>query len=107
MTDTQYKCTKCGQVSPVGRCCGEHTRIPLNEAARRECGMTTDRETIERLEAECQALALDAIRANARANTVIMAGRHVARLMKDRCDGKPISAFELQLATAKLDEVTK
>lgn len=34
--DTLYKCTVCGRVGSVGRCCGDETRIPLNEKAREE-----------------------------------------------------------------------
>ena len=34
--DTQWKCTVCGRVGRVGRCCGTDTRIPLNELARQE-----------------------------------------------------------------------
>lgn len=36
MNDTRYKCTVCGRIGSVGRCCGDETRIPLNKAAREE-----------------------------------------------------------------------
>ncbi|MFA4944925.1 MAG: hypothetical protein WC789_09525 [Lentisphaeria bacterium] len=32
----RWRCTVCGQVGSVGRCCGCDTRAPLNEAARVE-----------------------------------------------------------------------
>ena len=32
--DTWFKCTVCGCESPVGRCCGEETRLPLNKKAK-------------------------------------------------------------------------
>jgi hypothetical protein len=34
--DTWYRCTICGREGRVGRCCGDATRIPLNELAREE-----------------------------------------------------------------------
>lgn len=34
--DSQFRCTVCGQVGSVGRCCGLDTREPLNELARAE-----------------------------------------------------------------------
>ena len=35
MIDTpQFRCTVCGQVGSVGRCCGLETREPINESAR-------------------------------------------------------------------------
>jgi hypothetical protein len=34
--DTLWRCTVCGQVGTVGRCCGNDTREPLNDAARAE-----------------------------------------------------------------------
>jgi hypothetical protein len=34
--DTQWQCTVCGRIGRVGRCCGNETRKPLNEAAREE-----------------------------------------------------------------------
>ena len=34
--DTQWRCTACGRIGTVGRCCGLDTRIPLNELARQE-----------------------------------------------------------------------
>ena len=36
MEDTLYRCTVCGRVGTVGRCCGNETREPLNDLARRE-----------------------------------------------------------------------
>ena len=36
MSDTLYKCTVCGRVGTVGRCCGDETREPLNDLAREE-----------------------------------------------------------------------
>lgn len=36
MDDTLYRCTVCGRVGTVGRCCGEETREPLNDLARQE-----------------------------------------------------------------------
>jgi hypothetical protein len=35
-TDPRFRCTVCGQIGTVGRCCGLETREPLNEAARME-----------------------------------------------------------------------
>ena len=34
--DTQFRCTICGQIGTVGRCCGFATREPLNDLARAE-----------------------------------------------------------------------
>jgi hypothetical protein len=34
--DTLWRCTICGQIGTVGRCCGNDTREPLNDAARAE-----------------------------------------------------------------------
>ena len=34
--DTWYKCTICGREGRVGRCCGDETRIPLNNLAEKE-----------------------------------------------------------------------
>jgi len=34
--DTQFRCTVCGQIGTVGRCCGLDTREPLNDLARAE-----------------------------------------------------------------------
>ena len=34
--DTWYKCTICGREGTVGRCCGDDTRIPLNDLAKKE-----------------------------------------------------------------------
>ena len=34
--DSQFRCTVCGQVGTVGRCCGLDTREPLNDLARAE-----------------------------------------------------------------------
>lgn len=34
--DSQFRCTACGQVGTVGRCCGLDTREPLNDLARAE-----------------------------------------------------------------------
>jgi hypothetical protein len=36
MIDELWRCTICGQVGSVGRCCGNDTREPLNDAARAE-----------------------------------------------------------------------
>lgn len=36
MKGTLYKCTACGRVGTVGRCCGLETRTPLNEMAKEE-----------------------------------------------------------------------
>jgi hypothetical protein len=38
----QFKCTICGQVGTVGRCCGKETREPLNEAAKLEKARDTE-----------------------------------------------------------------
>lgn len=35
-TDTWYKCTICGREGRVGRCCGDETRVPLNNKAKEE-----------------------------------------------------------------------
>ena len=47
--DTQFRCTVCGQIGTVGRCCGLNTREPLNDLARaeladvvRRCGKSKD-----------------------------------------------------------------
>jgi uncharacterized C2H2 Zn-finger protein len=34
--DTLFRCTKCGRIGSVGRCCGLDTREPLNDLARAE-----------------------------------------------------------------------
>ena len=34
--DTQFRCTVCGRIGSVGRCCGLETREPLNDRARAE-----------------------------------------------------------------------
>ncbi len=34
--DTWYRCTVCGREGRVGRCCGDETREPLNDLARRD-----------------------------------------------------------------------
>jgi hypothetical protein len=34
--DTWYRCTVCGREGRVGRCCGDETREPLNELAKKE-----------------------------------------------------------------------
>ena len=34
--DSQFRCTVCGQIGTVGRCCGLNTREPLNDLARAE-----------------------------------------------------------------------
>ena len=36
INDSQFRCTICGTVGTVGRCCGRDTRVPLNEAAYAE-----------------------------------------------------------------------
>jgi hypothetical protein len=36
LEDTQFRCTVCGQIGTVGRCCGLETREPLNNAASDE-----------------------------------------------------------------------
>ena len=38
----QWQCTVCGQIGSVGRCCGRHTRKPLNAAAIAEYQATVD-----------------------------------------------------------------
>jgi hypothetical protein len=35
-TDPHFRCTVCGQIGTVGRCCGLETREAMNEAARME-----------------------------------------------------------------------
>lgn len=35
-SEPQWRCTVCGQVGTVGRCCGRDTREPVNDAARAE-----------------------------------------------------------------------
>ena len=42
-----FRCTICGREGSVGRCCGDETRIPLNEAASK-----TQQEDIERKKRE-------------------------------------------------------
>ncbi len=39
-SDTQWQCPICGRTGSVGRCCGDETRIPLNEAARKDAART-------------------------------------------------------------------
>ncbi|MCF7853616.1 MAG: hypothetical protein K9N51_02370 [Candidatus Pacebacteria bacterium] len=34
--EARFRCTVCGLIGTVGRCCGRDTREPLNEAARVE-----------------------------------------------------------------------
>ena len=34
--DSQFRCTICGRIGTVGRCCGIDTREPLNDLARAE-----------------------------------------------------------------------
>jgi hypothetical protein len=34
--EPMYRCTICGREGSVGRCCGDDTRIPLNDAAEKE-----------------------------------------------------------------------
>jgi hypothetical protein len=34
--DSQFRCTVCGRIGTVGRCCGLDTREPLNDLARAE-----------------------------------------------------------------------
>jgi hypothetical protein len=34
--DSQFRCTVCGQIGTVGRCCGLDTREPLNDLASAE-----------------------------------------------------------------------
>lgn len=34
--DTEWRCTICGRIGSVGRCCGLETREPLNDLAREE-----------------------------------------------------------------------
>ena len=36
MRDTLYRCTVCGREGRVGRCCGDETRVPLNDLAKKE-----------------------------------------------------------------------
>lgn len=36
MEDTLYRCTICGRIGSVGRCCGDETREPLNNLALKE-----------------------------------------------------------------------
>jgi hypothetical protein len=69
----------------------------------------TDHETIERLEAECQALALDAIRANAKCNAalaVVEAAREVVEGLHWEA-GKYDELDNLRTQLQKMDEVTK
>ena len=40
--DSQFRCTVCGQIGTVGRCCGLETREPLNGLARAE--LAADRQ---------------------------------------------------------------
>ena len=35
-TDPLFRCTVCGQIGTVGRCCGLETREPMNELAHLE-----------------------------------------------------------------------
>lgn len=50
INEPMFKCTICGRIGTVGRCCGIDTRIPINAAAKKELanenGMTmTDTPT--------------------------------------------------------------
>ena len=68
----------------------------------------TDRETIERLEAENTALALDAIRANTKCNaawSVVAAARMFVKSVATEDEEDNFRSLEGELA--KLDEVTK
>lgn len=40
--DSKFQCTICGRIGSVGRCCGSNTRIPLNDAARRDQRLSFD-----------------------------------------------------------------
>ena len=51
-----YRCLKCGRLGNVGRCCGNDTREPLNEAARTEMQTESLRLEISNLTAENAAL---------------------------------------------------
>lgn len=60
--DTQFRCTVCGQVGTVGRCCGLDTREPLNDLARAEIAAEKQRKAtlastgrVARLEVDCAA----------------------------------------------------
>lgn len=59
MTDL-WRCTVCGQVSTVGRCCGEETREPWRPIRRKDEEETRRIEAVadraEQLEAEIDAL---------------------------------------------------
>lgn len=40
--DSWFRCTICGKEGTVGRCCGDDTRIPLNQKAVEELGLIRD-----------------------------------------------------------------
>lgn len=42
--DSQFRCTVCGQIGTVGRCCGLDTREPLNNLARAEIAAEIQRK---------------------------------------------------------------
>lgn len=44
MDDTLFRCTVCGRIGLVGRCCGEDTREPLNDLAREEVVIEKERK---------------------------------------------------------------
>jgi len=44
--ETQFKCTVCGQIGTVGRCCGHDTREPINAAAVAEVKRDNERKAM-------------------------------------------------------------
>lgn len=54
MSDTLYKCTVCGRVGTVGRCCGDETREPLNDLARDEQGKIDDISSVSECGYKCR-----------------------------------------------------
>ena len=52
--DAMFRCTVCGQIGTVGRCCGLDTREPLNELARAR--VVSDRKANDELREIAKAL---------------------------------------------------
>jgi len=47
LADSQFRCTVCGRIGSVGRCCGLDTREPLNDLAKAE--LAADEKRMARL----------------------------------------------------------
>lgn len=47
LADSRFRCTVCGRIGTVGRCCGLDTREPLNDLAKAE--LAADEKRMARL----------------------------------------------------------